>query len=178
MKIYTRTGDDGTTALYGGGRLLKTDVQVEAYGSVDELTSTLGVFITYIQKEEEKEFIAGIQKDLYVIMGFLAHAPAVLTDQEKKIVSFEKKIDALTLSLPPLTQFILPQGSKASCWAHMARVACRKAERSIIYYFQKKQLLEIKESRIVMKYINRLSDLLFTYARAFNVNNEIVSKNK
>ena len=168
MAIYTRTGDDGTTALYGGQHLSKADLQVEAYGSVDELTSTLGILITYIQKKEEKEFVKNVQQDLHVIMSLLARAPTSLLNQEKKIQLFEKKIDALTACLPPLTQFILPQGSLPSCWAHMARTICRRSERSIIRYFQKKQLMEKNESRMVMKYMNRLSDLLFIYARTFN----------
>ena len=168
MVIYTCIGDDGTTALCGGQRLSKADLQVEAYGSVDELTSALGVLTTYIEKREEKELVKNIQQDLHVIMGFLAQAPTSLLNQEKKIRLFEKKIDLITAHLPPLTQFILPQGSLPSCWAHMARVICRRAERSIVRHFQNKQLMEKKEPRIIMKYMNRLSDLLFTYARIFN----------
>lgn len=176
MAIYTRTGDDGTTALYGGRRISKTDLQVETYGSVDELTSTLGVLMTHIQEKEEKEFVGSIQQDLYAIMGFLAQAPTNLLGLEKKVKLFEKKIDTFTAKLPPLSQFILPQGSSSSCWAHLARVICRKSERSIIYYFQKRKLMKKKGSRIIMKYINRLSDLLFTYARVFNVQNEVILK--
>lgn len=169
MPIYTRTGDDGTTALYGGRRLSKTDLQVEAYGSVDELTSNLGMLNTCIRdKDKEKEFIGIVQQDLYVIMGFLAAAPTDLTLQEKRIEVFEKKIDDLTAGQPPLHHFILPQGTLASCWAHVARVVCRRSERTILNYFQKNKLMEKKESQIIIKYINRLSDLLFTYARSFN----------
>ena len=91
MAIYTRTGDDGTTALYGGARLSKTDPQIVAYGSVDELTTALGLLMTYISEEkEEVEFVEGVQKDLYVIMGFLAQAPTVLKSQEKKILTFSR----------------------------------------------------------------------------------------
>lgn len=168
MAIYTRTGDDGTTALYGGRRVLKTDAQVEAYGSIDELTSALGVLTTHIKEKSEGKFVREIQKDLYVIMGCLAGAPSQLSEQEKKIAIFEKKIDTLSIKLLPLTHFILPQGTPASCWAHMARVICRRSERSIVYYFQKSKLMKKMDSQIIMKYINRLSDLLFTYARAFN----------
>lgn len=168
MAIYTRTGDDGTTALYGGRRVLKTDVQVEAYGSIDELTSALGMLITCVKEKSEVDFLGSIQKDLYVIMGYLAGAPSQLSEQEKKIELFEKKIDALSAKLPPLTHFILPQGTPASCWAHMTRVICRRSERSITSYFQKDGLMKKEESLVIMKYINRLSDLLFTYARTFN----------
>ena len=109
-------------------------------------------------------------------MGFLAQAPIDLKNQEERTKLFEKEIDVYTAGLPSLSQFILPQGSIASCWAHMARVICRRSERSIIKYFQEKKLLEEKESLTVMKYINRLSDLLFTYARAFNVQSEVLPK--
>lgn len=168
MAIYTRTGDDGTTALFGGKRLSKADLQVEAYGCLDELTTTLGVLIAHLPDKTESPFIEDIQRDLYVIMGFLANAPTELEKQKSKIVLFEKKIDALTKKLPQLTHFILPGGSLASCWAHMARVACRRAERSIVKYFQKKLVLNKNEFLIILEYVNRLSDLLFTYARFFN----------
>jgi len=168
MTIYTRTGDDGTTALYNGRHLSKGDPQIVAYGSVDELTCALGVFAIYIQEPKEKEFIKSIQQDLYVIMSFLAQAPTNLSDQEKKVDLFEQKINIFTEQLPQLTQFILPQGSLVTCWAHMARVVCRRSERSIICYFQKSKLMNEKKSRIIMKYVNRLSDLLFTYARIYS----------
>jgi cob(I)alamin adenosyltransferase len=176
MKIYTKTGDDGTTSLFGGKRLSKADVQIDAYGSLDELTSILGVFTTHIKQDEEITFIQDIQKDLYVMMGFLAHAPTDLTKQKEKIVLFEKKIDTLTAKLPPLTQFIIPSGSPASCWAHVSRVTARKAERAIILSFETQQITKDVSSQIVLAYINRLSDLLFTYARIFNEESELISK--
>jgi len=176
MKIYTRTGDDGTTSLYGGTRLSKACVQVEAYGALDELTATLGVFITHMSDGEEARFVEDIQRDLYVIMGFLANAPTHMEKQEGKILSFEQKIDTLTEKLPPLNNFIIPGGSIASCWAHMARVSCRKAERVVIAHLKKKGGVKDKNSGIVLVYLNRLSDLLFTYARAFNKEKDVISK--
>jgi len=176
MKIYTRTGDDGTTSLYGGVRLSKACVQVEAYGSLDELSCVLGMLILQIKENEgEVHFVEDIQRDLYIIMGFLAESPTSLKKQEEKIVLFEKKIDEIAKKLPPLTNFILPGGSPASCWAHMARVNCRKAERIIISHFKKKKIIN-KEVTIVFMYLNRLSDLLFTYARVFNNSKEVISK--
>jgi len=178
MAIYTRTGDDGTTALYGGKRQLKSDAQVEAYGSVDELTSTLGVLITYIKKKKDQLFIEDIQQDLYTIMGFLANAPTNLSRQEKRIVEFEDKIDSLSKNLPPLHSFILPNGSLASCWAHVARTVCRRSERAIVLSFTQKQIGNKEDGKIILKYINRLSDLLFTYARILNERKEISTKNE
>ena len=177
MKIYTRTGDDGTTSLYGGTRLSKACVQVEAYGALDELTTTLGVFISHISEGEEARFIEDIQRDLYVIMGFLANAPTNLTKQGEKIALFEKKIDMLSEKLPLLNDFIIPGGSLASCWAHMARVSCRKAERVVISHLEKKRITNVN-SGIMLVYLNRLSDLLFTYARAFNKEKDSISKKK
>lgn len=176
MAIYTRTGDDGTTSLFGGKRLSKADTQIDAYGTLDELTSTLGVFLNYIDNKIESSFVEDVQQDLYVIMGFLANAPADLEKQNSKIQLFEKKIDTLTEKLPPLTHFILPQGSPASCWAHMARVSCRKAERMVIFFFQKRKIMKRRDSQIILGYLNRLSDLLFTYARIFNNKKELISK--
>lgn len=168
MVIYTRTGDDGTTSIFGGKRLSKANVQVEAYGCLDELTSTLGMFITYIDDTVESHFVEDIQRDLHIIMGFLANAPTDLGKQKSKVLMFEKKIDILTEKLPPLMDFILPGGTLASCWAHMARVSCRKAERAVVFFFEKRKKVEEENSQIIFQYLNRLSDLLFTYSRIFN----------
>jgi len=174
MKIYTRTGDDGTTALFGGKRLSKADVQVDVYGCLDELTCILGVLFAHIKNGVESRFIEVIQQDLYVIMGFLANAPTNLEKQKNNIVLFEKKIDALTEKLPPLTHFILPRGSLSSCWAHMARVSCRRAERAVVLFFEKGKRMKNGDSQIILQYLNRLSDLLFTYARTFNDEREAI----
>ncbi len=176
MPIYTRTGDDGTTSLYGGRRLSKADLRIEAYGSLDELTSTLGMCVAHISDGAEARFFEHIQKDLYVIMGHLANAPVNLEGLKQEVGQFEKKIDSLTSELPPLTDFIIPGGSLASSWAHMARVSCRSAERVVIHYFQHAKCTNDENSQIVMKYLNRLSDLLFTYARSFNKDKDVISK--
>jgi cob(I)alamin adenosyltransferase len=176
MSIYTRTGDDGTTSLFGGSRVSKSDIQIDAYGSLDELTSIMGLFVSHINNKEEGIFVKNIQQDLYAIMGMLAGAPADLKAQKNKAEAFELKIDSLTRKLPPLKDFIIPGGSLGSCWAHMARVSCRKSERIIIRYFLGKKIIQKKDSQLIIKYLNRLSDLLFTYARFFNTEGDAVSK--
>jgi cob(I)alamin adenosyltransferase len=131
--------------------------------------------LTHIKNGAESHFIEDIQQDLYVIMGFLANAPTDLKKQKNNITLFEKRIDALTEKLLPLTHFIIPRGSPSSCWAHMARVNCRRAERTIIIFFEKEKRMKNEDSQIVLKYLNRLSDLLFTYARVFNNKQETIS---
>lgn len=176
MSIYTRTGDDGTTTLFGGKRLSKSDEQIEAYGSLDELTSTLGVLIFHMDASGEVLFLQNIQRDLYVIMGYLANAPTDFEKLKDRSTLFEKKIDELSKKLPPLNNFILPSGSLPSVWAHMTRVGCRRAERVVVHYFQREKALKAESSRIIVCYLNRLSDLLFTYARFLNDKRETISK--
>lgn len=176
MKIYTRTGDTGTTGLFGGERIPKDSLAVESYGSVDELTSALGVLLTTIIEEDEKQFIVGIQKNLYSIMGSLAHAPTDLMPCKNHTVDIEQKIDSLTKNLPELHAFIIPGGSPASAWSHLCRTICRRAERSVIRFYHEKKVVEEEKSAIVIQYLNRLSDLLFTYARHFNKQEELNTK--
>lgn len=176
MKIYTRTGDTGTTGLFGGERIPKDSLAVESYGSVDELTSALGVLLTTVREANEKQFIIGIQKNLYVIMGSLAHSPSDLTPCKDHIADLEAKIDTLTNSLPELRAFIIPGGSPASAWAHLCRTICRRAERSVIRSYNEQKSIQKEESSIVIRYLNRLSDLLFTYARYFNEHEELKTK--
>jgi len=174
MKIYTRTGDDGTTGMFGGERVLKDSLAVEAYGSVDELTSILGVFLTVLTDTKETDFIVGIQKDLYVLMGFLAHSPTDISFLKRNILEMEKKIDILSEKLTPLHSFIIPGGSPASVWAHLARTVCRRAERMVVHL--SRQNNQTADLSLGIKYLNRLSDLLFTYARFYNTKSEIVAK--
>lgn len=176
MAIYTRTGDDGTTSLFGGRRLSKADDRIEAYGTLDELTSILGMLILHVSDGEEARFLEQIQRDLYIVMGFLANAPTDFSKQKDRSALFERKIDELTEKLPPLNNFIIPGGSAATCWAHMARVSCRKAERTIIKYFQSAKEMKEENAQFILRYLNRLSDLLFTYARVFNKEKDILLK--
>ena len=170
MKIYTRTGDKGQTSLVNGKRVSKASDRVDAYGTVDELNSVLGVVIAYLRASQKglvKE-LENIQHDLFEIGAVLA-TPAssiqqtVFSKLRKRVETFERVIDGLTKTLPPLKNFILPGGGKAGPHLHMARTVCRRAERRIIALSEKEQVDDE-----IIKYFNRLSDLLFTMARFVN----------
>jgi cob(I)alamin adenosyltransferase len=171
MKIYTRTGDDGGTALFGGGRVRKHDLRVDAYGNVDEVNSALGWTITQLRDAETAERLSRIQHDLFAIGAELATPPArenrvrpetpVLPVE--RVVAMERWIDDADSELPPLKAFILPGGSPGAAALHMARTVCRRAERSVV------QLAEREPVNFdIITYLNRLSDLLFTLARLEN----------
>lgn len=175
MKIYTRTGDRGETGLFGGGRVPKDHVRVEAYGEVDELNSLLGVVVVALENAVEEE-IAGrlrqIQADLFTLGAHLAtpradeggranaHVPELPAE---RIAEMERWIDAAEEELEPLRNFILPGGSQAAALLHLARTVCRRAERRVVELAHEAQ---VEEEVIV--YLNRLSDLLFTLARLAN----------
>ena len=164
MSTYTKTGDDGTTSLFGGKRILKTDKQVEAYGSVDELSSFLGLVIFKLNKTGQKAFLTRIQKDLSKIMAHLAGYKTSISHLEKSIEQIEQKIDLIEKELPKLNSFILPGGGELCCLFHILRAICRRAERRII----------VPKNRLVLKYLNRLSDLFFVLARHYNAQKEIL----
>ena len=164
MSIYTKTGDDGTTSLYGGKRLSKSNPQVEAYGSIDELSSLIGLVIS--KNKKTKKFLTEVQKDLYQIISVLSGATINLGFIEKRVDYFEKTIDRLTKKLPKINNFILPQGSELSSWFHVLRTICRRTERTIIKYYSEYRILN-NEYKII-QYFNRLSDLFFTLARHYN----------
>jgi len=159
MKIYTKTGDNGTTALFGGRRLPKSDPQVVAYGSVDELTSFIGLLLAKITSESDKKFLTDIQKDLYIIMSSLSGASIHSSVLKEKVIQLEKKIDEIELKLPKLIRFILPQGSETTALSHIARTVCRRAEREVV---------KVKSLPLILQYLNRLSDFLFVLARSYN----------
>lgn len=163
LKIYTRTGDDGKTSLYGGKRVEKYDLQVESYGTVDELNSSLGVLISYVIYPKVRNFYILIQHDLFSIGSYLAGSKIELTAIEKKVFEIEKFIDTLDSELSPLKNFILPGGSKEASFAHLSRSICRRAERRVT---QLSKEMEI-DKRVIM-YLNRLSDCLFQTARFLN----------
>ena len=108
MPIYTRTGDAGTTGLYGGKRISKADCQIETYGSIDELTSYMGLVVVKLKNDEESDLLIGTQKDLYKIMGFLSGAKTELSSLETKVTEFEKMIDQIEEKLPELNKFMFP----------------------------------------------------------------------
>lgn len=172
MPIYTRTGDAGMTGLFGGKRISKADCQVETYGSIDELTSYIGLVVVKLKNKKDALFLIEIQRDLYQIMSFLSEAKIDLSILEKKVSVFEKTIDEIEKKLPKLNKFILPGGNEISSLFQIVRVLCRKAERRNIDYFNSKQITD-SELRII-KYLNRLSDLFFDFARKYGKNNEVV----
>ncbi|MBI3620405.1 cob(I)yrinic acid a,c-diamide adenosyltransferase [Candidatus Roizmanbacteria bacterium] len=167
MAIYTKTGDGGTTALFGGQRLSKGDLRIETYGKLDELTSFLGLVISKIKKKEEKILLLTIQKELYEIMAVLAGKPSGLDFLKKSVASMEKRIDKIEFRLPKLTRFILPGGTELSALFHVVRVTCRDAERSLVRFYDTQKNLTPNLLGI-LSYLNRLSDLFFDMARAHN----------
>ena len=171
MPIYTRTGDNGTTALFGGKRLSKSDLLIETYGTIDELSSFLGLLFFYLKKNSDKKNITSIQKDLYLIMGYLAGAQINFNAFPKQIAKFEKKIDVIETHVSVLHQFVLPQGSLLSIYAHICRTICRRAERNMVRYQEKNQ--QKSNCNIILTYLNRLSDYLYMKAREYNQEKEI-----
>lgn len=168
MKIYTKTGDEGHTSLFGGQRVSKTDQRIEAIGAVDELNAALGVVRTLPVDRDLGALVERVQHDLFAIGAELA-----TPDPDKsrtavvglpEIAHLEAAIDRLEEGLAPLTQFILPGGSTAGAMLHLARTVCRRAERRTVELSEADTHLA---SHVVV-YLNRLSDLLFVAARSAN----------
>jgi len=173
MKIYTRTGDRGRTKLYGGDPVSKNDPRVEAYGTVDELDAVLGVVRALDPADElGTGGLREIQEDLLVLGSRLAAAHperalrrgGILPLGEDRVAALEEWIDRLDQELPELDAFILPGGCPAGAELHVARTVCRRAERAITALIPAQPDLRT----VVLPYVNRLSDLLFTLARAVN----------
>ncbi len=170
MKIYTRTGDDGTTGLLGSGRVGKDDPRIESYGTVDELNAVLGLArATGGLDPEADAMVARLQDDLFAVGAALADPnPAGRFHNavgEGLAGRLEAEIDRLEAGLPPLTQFILPGGSPAAAQLHLARTICRRAERLVV------RLGHQPGGEVpahLVAYLNRLSDFLFVLARAVN----------
>jgi cob(I)alamin adenosyltransferase len=171
MKIYTRTGDEGRTDLFGGGRVLKDDPRVEAYGDVDELNAFIGAARAVETMPRIDEVLVPIQRDLFSIGALLAtpdrdkmqqHLTKARID-DNRIRELEIAIDECDRELQPLKAFILPGGSEKAAALHIARTVCRRAERRVITLQRSVEL-----PPLVVIYLNRLSDLLFTLARLAN----------
>ena len=171
MKIYTRTGDAGSTGLFGGGRVLKDDVRVSAYGDVDELNAVLGMARAVEMMPRIDEVLVPIQRDLFAIGALLAtpdhakmaqHLEKARIDEER-IAELERAIDDGESELEPLRAFILPGGTPKAAALHVARTVCRRAERHVVRLQQ-----EVELPPLALIYLNRLSDLLFTLARVAN----------
>ena len=168
MKIYTKTGDAGETSLFDNSRVSKADPRVDAYGEVDEVNACLGAVLSLKVDADIADVLTTIQKDLFAVGARLADPSSRIADRVTKaavtaqqIELLEKTIDRLETELQPLRRFILPGGSQAGALLHLARTVCRRAERRIV-------ALTPAPEAVLVKYVNRLSDLLFVMARAVN----------
>ena len=171
LKIYTRTGDEGDTGLFGGGRVPKDDPRVEAYGAVDELNAAIGLARSIESMTRIDEVLAPVQRDLFSIGALLAtpdhdKMKEQLTKarvDDERIAELERAIDAGEAELTPLKSFILPGGTPKAAALHIARTVCRRAERRVVTLQRTVPL-----PQLVVIYLNRLSDLLFVLARVAN----------
>ena len=162
-KIYTRTGDDGTTGLGSGERVAKDSKRVEAYGTVDELNSLIGLALAEGDLTPEIEScLTLVQHELFDLGGELC-IPGTTAITAKSVTGVEKSLDAFNADLPPLKDFVLPGGVKGAAVCHVARSVCRRAERRVLSLTREES---VNENAI--KYLNRLSDLLFVLARVLN----------
>ncbi len=172
MKVYTKTGDKGTTALFGGTRVPKHHIRIESYGTVDELNSYIGLIRDQEINNSYKKVLIEIQDRLFTVGAILATPPEkeVLKNGEKRLQNLgvveldieylENQIDEMESHLPPMTHFVLPGGHTTVSYCHIARCVCRRAERLATH------LNEIEPTNeLVLKYLNRLSDYLFVLAR-------------
>lgn len=162
-KIYTRTGDKGQTSLYGGKRVAKDVPQVEAYGSIDELNSVVGMVVCEMHDKDLRVLLVGIQHDLLLIGSVLSGAKLSTDILEVRVKEFENTIDTWDLALPELKHFILPGGSRTGAQCHFARSVARRSERAVV------RLLATREiDNKILVYLNRLSDLFFAMSRFVN----------
>ena len=161
-KVYTRTGDFGTTGLGNGSRLDKSSARITAIGEIDELNSLIGIIISQQIPDELKEHLVNVQHILFDIGGELS-LPGESIVEDKCIRDLEHLIDAYNNELPALKEFILPGGISAAAYCHFARAVCRRAERRLVVLYQRELV-----NKHTLGYINRLSDYLFVIARVLN----------
>ncbi len=161
-KIYTRTGDKGTTGLGGGIRVDKDSPRVEAYGTVDELNSVLGLLLADDLPDDIRDVLIDVQHDLFDLGSELC-VPGRSRLSDHQVKRLEETLDALNEGLSPLKEFILPGGGRQAAVCHLARTVCRRAERRTISLNKAEAV-----SAVAMQYLNRLSDLLFVMARYLN----------
>ncbi|HEU5053710.1 MAG TPA: cob(I)yrinic acid a,c-diamide adenosyltransferase [Hanamia sp.] len=172
MKIYTKTGDAGKTSLIGGTKVFKSDLRIDAYGTVDELNSYIGLVSDFSNDDHSKEILKEIQDRLFTIGSELACDPSkemkmsIPDLHESDVEMLEKEIDKMNESLPVMKHFILPGGLPVVSFAHVARCVCRRAERNCVGLQQQSAV-----SPLIIKYLNRLSDYLFTLARYLGMKN-------
>jgi len=177
LKLYTKTGDDGTTGLLSGKRVSKHHVRIKAYGSVDELNAWIGLIRNYKMDENLDSTLIKIQQDLMTVASQLADDTCFEVSQlmnildpieEKHVKNLEDQIDLINKELPVLKNFVIPGGHVAVSYAHLARCTCRRAERFITELNEKENVPEI-----IIAYINRLSDFLFILARKLSKEFEV-----
>ena len=164
--IYTETGDNGTTSLVGGKRVKKTDIRIEAYGTVDELNAVIGLLLSCLEKGDDYDFLLGVQRHLFSIGAYLA------TEQcsdghlvcMPDVARLEEAIDRIDNQLPPLHAFVLPGGAKGAAVCHLCRTVCRRAERHI---YALSDVCPLPSD--VLAYMNRLSDYFFVLSRKINI---------
>ena len=161
-KIYTRTGDAGTTGLADGSRVTKDAPRIEAIGAVDELNSALGVLLAEKLPDPLRACLDNVQNDLFDLGGELS-VPGHAIMSKAHVDRLERELDRLNAGLPPLKDFILPAGSRPAALAHVARTVCRRAERRVVTLARKQ-----KCAPALLAYLNRLSDLLFVLSRDLN----------
>ena len=174
-RIYTKTGDKGTTSLIGGTKVPKSHIRIEAYGTVDELNSYVGLLIDHISLDGSKLILREVQDRLFTIGSSLACDPERETKlkipdlHEEDILKLEQQIDLMDLDLPEMKSFIIPGGDIAVSTAHIVRCVCRRAERHCVLMQENKAYVE----PLVIKYLNRLSDYLFVLARYIGHNKQV-----
>lgn len=161
-KIYTRTGDAGTTGLGDGSRVPKDSLRIHALGDVDELNSVIGLLLCEDLPASAREALTGVQHDLFDLGGELC-IPGFNNVTEGQVKRLEDVLDGYNAELPPLKDFILPGGARSAAVAHLARTVCRRAERSVVSLAATEAV-----SELVRQYLNRLSDLLFVLGRVLN----------
>ena len=157
-KIYTRTGDDGTTGLGDGTRSSKDSARIETIGCVDELNSCLGLLLVEQLEEGVRSQLEDIQHDLFDLGGDLS-IPGRISMSNEQVMRLERQLDQHNASMPALKEFILPGGSRAAALCHLARTVCRRAERAVV---------KLVRTALNIQYLNRLSDFLFVLCRALN----------
>jgi cob(I)alamin adenosyltransferase len=170
VKVYTRGGDRGETSLFGGQRVRKDDPRVEAYGDVDELNAVIGSALAEIRDEDLREMLETVQRSLFDLGAELAtpdperrEEKGIRRVSDSDVEALEQAIDRLDTELEPLRVFVLPGGERAAALLHHARTVCRRAERRVVGLSE-----EDGSAEIPLRYLNRLSDLLFTIARVVN----------
>jgi len=174
-KVYTKTGDKGKTGLIGGMRVEKHNPRLEAYGTIDELNSFIGLLRSFEIGDNERKILESVQSKLFTVGAHLAvddehiEMKANFSCDEEDIAALENEIDVINGKLPEMNCFVLPGGSQLVSYTHVARTVCRRAERRITELMD---IVEVNED--IVKYVNRLSDYLFVLSRKFAIDNNVI----